>query len=1020
MFVIFLTVLAVGIIATGRLPLEMNPRGQEAHHIETGAEYPVGVPQEAMDKISIPLEEELSTVRGLKHITSSAHRGGGRVQLEFKYGTDMDVAYREVRDRVERARTRFPEDVDRVYIRKWQPGSAPVVGFRISYDMNSDYYDLINKYIVTPIQRIMGVADVDFWIRQREVRIEVDKDKAEAAGINIKEMGNMLRADNFTMASGTVTDGGKKYTLKSSTEFRTIDQFRHIPLKNNIFLKDIATVSYVPEEARHMYRFKGQPASAIMVKREGEANTVDVSRRVIEAIDEMNQHPKLEGFELSVFNNHGHEIEERLNNLIGNGRLGALLAAVVLFFFLRQFRLTVVIALAIPLCLMIALTTLYFVGETLNAVTIMGLVICVGLLVDNSVVVAENIHRHHQNGLPRGKACLLGVSEIGFAITIATLTTLIVFGSALLTEGEMKFYVEKITLPIISSITASLAVALMFIPLCVYLTLPEKAEDKRKRTPSAVLGGVFQRIYLATFERLNQAYHVALRFFLARRLDLSVLLIILLSVTFGLSSSLNLNEKQDEAIRHFDFWIRFPDSYSMDQRLAYMKRAEDLVAKNAEKYGLKYYETEYSGWKNRFGAAFAHDREHPLTPEETIDRLFDDFPEEPGVTVHYRGKEGQEHKDDHRNMHHVRFVGQDPEVLKKVAEELKPTFEMIPGVVSFLDKGNDEAPSEMSLLVDRDKASSLGVNPAVLTGTVRSAVSGDQLPRFMNKGRQVPVRLQFEDDDRAELADLNNIQIPTDDGRVTTVGEVTRVAFQNNEDGYIQRRDKKVSEWFGMKLENSPETWKVKQAIEQTKQQIDLPDGVSFDESRVDFGDDEHQQGGAMIGLSILFVYMLMAFFFESTLIPLSIILTIPLASIGAILALKLTNTFIDQMAYMGGMLLVGIVVNNGIVLVDYTNRLRRRGIERDEALALATQHRFRPIVMTALTTICGMIPLTFGDSQGMGTSFKAFGLVLIGGMASATLFTLVVVPVFYTLIEDAQKSVNNILASVFDRSGRS
>lgn len=172
-----------------------------------------------------------------------------------------------------------------------------------------------------------------------------------------------------------------------------------------------------------------------------------------------------------------------------------------------------------------------------------------------------------------------------------------------------------------------------------------------------------------------------------------------------------------------------------------------------------------------------------------------------------------------------------------------------------------------------------------------------------------------------------------------------------------------------------------------------------------------------MIGLAILFVYMLMAFFFESTLIPLSIILTIPLASIGAILALKLTGTFIDQMAYMGGMLLVGIVVNNGIVLVDYTNRLRRDGIERVEALALATQHRFRPIIMTAMTTICGMIPLTFGDSEGMGASFKAFGLVLIGGMTSATLFTLVVVPVFYTLIEDSQKAVQNILASVFDRS---
>ena len=383
----------------------------------------------------------------------------------------MDIAYREVRDRVERARMLFPEGTEKPYIYKHQPGAEPVVSFRISYDADSDYYDLINKYVIAPIQRIMGVADVDFRIYEREVRIEVDKDKAEAHGINISQLANRLRGDNFTLASGSVVDGGKKYTLKSTSVFSTMDQIRHIPVSTNIFLKDIATLTYEPEEAERLYRYNSQPANGVSVKREGEANTVEVSKNVVETIETIRKNPKLEGFDLSVYDNQGEEIMQRLNNLIDNGKLGALLAAVVLFFFLRQFRLTMVIALAIPLCLLVALTALFFAGETLNSLTIMGLVICVGLLVDNSVVVAENIHRNYQSGMGRKEACIKGVSEIGFAITIATTTTLIVFGSGLLTEGKMRFMIGRISLPVITSIIASLGTALMFIPLSVYLTM---------------------------------------------------------------------------------------------------------------------------------------------------------------------------------------------------------------------------------------------------------------------------------------------------------------------------------------------------------------------------------------------------------------------------------------------------------------------------------------------------------------------------------------------------------------------
>jgi len=508
-----------------------------------------------------------------------------------------------------------------------------------------------------------------------------------------------------------------------------------------------------------LYRYNSQPANGISVNKEGEANTVEVSKRVIETIEEIKRNPLLKGFDLSVYDDQGEEIVGRLNALINNGRMGAFLAAIVLFFFLRQFRMTMVISMAIPLCLLIALTVLFFAGKTLNGLTIMGLVICVGLLVDNSVVVAENIHRHFADGLSRREACLRGVGEIGFAITIATLTTLIVFGSAMLIDGKMKVYIQTMSVPIIAAITASLGTALMFIPLCVYVTLSDKKREgvRSRKTPSKVIGGFCFLIYQSTFEKLNHAYNRGLGFFLKHRVDLSVILFALLSITYLISGTLNRTRKTEELIRYFSIDVRFPDKYTMAQRLAYFRKVEALMVVNKDVYDLKAHEVHYGKWYGRFAGFFAADRVSDLTREEAIDRIYEDFPEEPGVRVRYKGKEGDEQKDDQQSMHHIRLVGDDPELLKEVAENLKPTFEMIPGVVSFMDSASeDEGPSELALMVDREKASSIGVNPSTLAGTIGAAVRGDNLPRFNSQGRQVPVRLLFEEEDRSEIDDLNN------------------------------------------------------------------------------------------------------------------------------------------------------------------------------------------------------------------------------------------------------------------------
>jgi HAE1 family hydrophobic/amphiphilic exporter-1 len=277
--------------------------------------------------------------------------------------------------------------------------------------------------------------------------------------------------------------------------------------------------------------------------------------------------------------------------------------------------------------------------------------------------------------------------------------------------------------------------------------------------------------------------------------------------------------------------------------------------------------------------------------------------------------------------------------------------------------------------------------------------------------------MRFREEDRAELHDLNSYLVPTEEGGFASIGSITKPAMLKSE-GFVRRTNKKISYTIGMKLKSGEER-EARKAIENAKRNIDLPEGVSFSEIKVTFDDNEISASLMAMGLSIVFIYMLIAFLFESILMPLSIVLTIPLAAIGSMWLHYFTGTSMDQMGIVGGILLIGVVVNNGIVLVDYVNRMRRTGIDRAEALLLATRHRFRPIVMTALTTIFGMIPLTLASASEMGMSFKSFGYMLIGGMTSATLFTLLAVPVFYTLIDDAQKVLGNIIASVFDRSPR-
>lgn len=1020
--VLLMAIIVVGWVASVGIPVELFPRGFTGQNLMVFVPWQNAPTQEVLDKITLPLEEELSTVRGLDQVNSWSSVGRCNVFIRFKQGTDMDVAYREVRDRVQRARLLFPDDVDRVFIRKEDASGIPVAVLGLAIDPSlTDPYNLIKREILQPLERIDGVANVRAdGLEEKEIIIEVDRQRAESHGLNLYDLAMNLGNDNFSMASGNVRDAGRKFLLRSVATYRSVEELENRPVTPNIRLKDIARIRYEEAEKRYSVRVNSRPAIAAVVFKEGEANTVEVSRKLNEVFEQFKENPRLAGLYMESLFNQGAVVEESLQTLVQSGLVGAAFAALVLFVFLRRFRLTAIITLSIPLSLLIALVVMFFGGESLNILTILGLMIGVGMLVDNSIVVAENIQRHHKDGLSRRDACIHGAGEIALAITMATLTTIVVFVPVALVDGQGQFFLMRLALPISVSLIASLFVALVFIPLSVYMTLPANVNATSSSLFKRVherLNAVLRLFYEKTFERLNHAYNHALAFFLNRRLDLVLVLVLIFAATQMFAfKKIRVVENQEEDRTSFSLSVEASNEYGFEDLGDYFSEAEKVLAVHQEEFGLKGYFTFYRTRGGDIQGWFDKDTPMKYTAKEVGEKILKALPKKPGIKVYY-GNENRNEEAKGEEVFTFRIEGDDPLILDEVARRIEPRLLALPGVLG-VRKGEEAAPSEMALVIDRDRANASSVSPEVIAGLVGYALRGSSLPKFNDEGREIPVRIRFREVDRESFTDLGAFLVPTALGDSLPLSALTEARVLATPKG-VFRSNKKVSHTLTaeLKRENSRETREQLMALQR---QIDLPEGVSFGTSRGPSVNEEIANMAFAAAVSILFIYLLMGFLFESFVLPLSIILTIPLAGIGVAWIHVLAGKDIDFLGMVGAILLIGVVVNNGIVLIDYVNRLRADGYERTAALLRAADRRFRPIAMTALTTIIGMIPLTLTPPSNIGLSYKSFGLTLIGGMSTATLLTLLVVPIFYSLFDDARLALIRMITRTAQRPDNS
>jgi len=1000
----FIAILVIGFIAFQQIPIELLPTGFRAPFLGVWVPYRNANPREIEEQIARPVEEEVRTINGVKTVRSFSHTDGCWIGLEFVQGTDMDFAYDQLRDRMERVRPQLPDDLDRYYLRKFGQDDEPVIMLSISIPESvEDPYYLVEHYIKRPIERIDGVANIEVWgAFEKVIQILVNQDKVDAYGINLFETIQHLRQDNFAISSGWVNEGEKKFLVRSLGRFRNLDDIRRIPLNQaGLTIGQIADVTYDVPERNWQQRVNRQPSIKLAIYKESLANTVALSHQLKEMLEnEIAQLPILAGAEINLLFVQGDLIEESINNLIDTALWGGVFALLVIFFFLRRIRMTIIMTLAIPLSILISLTITYFIGWTLNTVTMMGLMVSVGMVVDNAIVVLENIYRKRNEGLKPREASVTGASEVSLAVTMATLTTIVVFLPILLIDDSFFFYLRRVGIPVIFALLASLFVALVLIPLTTTRMISDKPVPE---------------IPIVVWNR--KLYQRVLSFVLDHRIDAMIVLLGIMYITFFiLAPKVPSSDTTPGNISDMNLMFDMPSNYIVEETDAFFKEVEDTLFAYADKYRIKAVDT---GFRKTFGRirVFLEPSQKdqwydniyrtartviglPLKKDMTSDEILADLkprlPSRPGIRFRtsWRGSSQED-----EGSVSIMIYGDDTGKLEQLADEAARRMRLIEGVIS-VDTDQEMGGDEIKVVMNRDIAQRNGINPDQVAYTIMYAVRGIMLPRFYASDKEIEMRIQLQEEDRENLSQLKNITFINRNGRPVPLSSLAKFNLEKGF-GEIARTDGKTYLEVKAKTPMS-NLQQISQKIDEIMGDFQLPYGYSWEKGarfwRMREQDDSFKN--AML-IAVIFVFLLMGVLFESFVLPLSVLVAIPLSLFGAYLALFLTDTSQDLMAGIGMIILIGVVVNNAIVLIDMINRRRKEGIERKNAILEAGALRFRPILMTSFTTIGGLLPMALGNAALIGAPYAPMGITLIGGLFTSTALTLLAVPVLYTLFDD-------------------
>lgn len=976
--IVFISLLLLGMVSSRYLPLEKWP-GIDIPELYINIPYPNSTPAEVERLITKPVEEALATISGIQRFRSWSKETGADISIQFKWDDNINAKSIEAREKIDAIRDLLPDDVERVLVFQFNTNDMPVFNLRISSDRDlSLAYDLLDRNLKRPIERVAGVSQVNLYgVDKRQITIRLDENKIASYRLKLPEVVETLRRMNFSQSAGYLNTAEGKVMINPNGKFESIAEVEDIFVTQFIKLGDIASIQLeLPEreDGRHLHQTY---AIGMDIMKESSANLVEVASNVMEVVNRVGNSPQFNGINLFVMQNTAEDVTNSLTNLTEAGMIGALLSVIVLYLFLRHITTTAIVVLSVPFAIFITLGAMYLLGYSLNILSLMGLMLAVGMLVDNAVVVTESIFHERQHMKDQIKATNKGVRNVSLAVIAGTCTTAIVFLPNIVGKKiDVTIFLEHVAIAICISLFASLLIAQTLIPL---LTSKIKQIPLKKDKEDGRLMCFYQNSLAWVMDNQKKSFFIGFMLFASMAVPMSM-----------------VSSDESDGVSATRMFINYQiqGNYNKDEVEQVVNKMEDYLYANQEKFE---FESVYSYYTNGYANTVINMKKELSKPVKEIKSdIESDWP------LFVRAKPQFGWNSGNGGGVRVTLNGNATEVLMEIAKQIIPILENTPG----LDDVNSEVTGdqkEVQIIINRERAQNLGLSSRDIAQAASTALRGMNLRTYRDRiSGEIQVRLSFADDVEKSMERFRSLVVFSDGGkdyRLDQLAEI-RILPRLNE---ISRFERQTSLDIGANLAEGTTLEQAKERIEKTLNQIELPTGYSWSLN----GSFQRQREAENIMqinmlLALCMIYIVMAALFESLVLPTAVITSLLFSISGVFWSLLITGTSMSIMVMIGILILMGIVVNNGIVLVDRINQLREQGLGIKDAVLEGSRNRIRPILMTVSTTVLGLVPLAIGNANigGAGSpEYSPMAIAIMGGLIFSTATSLYLVPLAYVLL---------------------
>ncbi|MBQ7266409.1 MAG: efflux RND transporter permease subunit [Firmicutes bacterium] len=973
-------------------------------------------PEEMEDLVTKPLEESLATLTGIDKMTSQSSAGTSMVALQFVDGTNIDNAVNDMREKVDLVKSNLPKDAKEPTIVKMDLTSTNIeVGVMSEKYDSQTLYELLDNNVSKYFERVSGVASVSLsGGAEREVRVTVDQDKLNNYGITTSTISSVLSTENANTPTGSLDEGEIALQMRAYGQFETLDDIRNLYITtksgNTVLLKDIAEVEEVYKEETNVTYIDGKEGCMYTLSKASDGNIVTVTDNILKAIADINNlYPELN---FQVMTTTSDYIKLSVSNIVSTAFQSSILAMLVLLFFLRDWKTSVVIGVSIPTSMFATFCLMYVTGMTLNMVSMGGVVIAIGMLVDNSVVVLENIFRHSKEGESPREAAYNGTTEVTMAIVASTLTSVAVFGPMIFVKGVMGQMLSNISYTIVFALLASLVVSITFVPMASALVMSLGG----KRSIFAPIGEKLGKL----LDKFDAGYGKVLKKALNHRFLTVGLTLAVFVITLMLSSNVgqNLMDRGDQGV--VEVSAELPNGSNLESCERILNQMLDRIGEIPEQKSM--FATAGAGGTIFTTGSSTATITYNLVDKEKRDRSSDEVKEEiekklvdisgAEITVSTSASAMGSIGDSGFSFN---IYADDLSELRRINEDIQLQLKDA-GAVN-VESTMDKSVPEASIKIDRAKAAKYGVTTGMIANAVSVANNGSKSTEYKENGTELDVVIKYPEEQIKYVKDLNNITITTQKGVVIPITEVASIEMSQTATKIRRENQRRFTDIKGefTGLDTAEQKRKVKEILDNYM----WPSNTNYEFGGViEMMEDTFRDLGLALLVAVLLVYMIMASQFESFINPFILMFSMPISITGGILGLLVTGKNITSSVFMGFILLVGMVVNNGIVLVDYANQMRERhNIGAKEAMLMSGPARLRPILMTTLTTVLGMVPMALAIGSGM-ESMQPMGIAIIFGLSASTLLTLIFIPTLYCITDSIIRGVKRLFRGKPKKNG--